>query len=447
MPSHLPISGPRQERLDILLQRRAAANAAVSDFIDTIEQRDGKPTRSERVKLDNLETQAGQAREAVADHYRALGITEPEAASAWAHNAASARANGLAGRTEGDGGVGLGREQRVADHVAEQRGGHFAGDLEALDPSEFNLARCVKGMVTGERADLTETERRAMSEGVSADGGFLLPAPLAAQVIDLARAKSQVLNAGARTIVMDSATLSIPRLASGVSGEWKLENDPVGEESQTYERVVFTARTAITLIRLSRELWEDATQAAHSIFESDLVAALSAKLDFAALRGSGVDPEPKGIRNQGVNVIDLGANGATPTNFDFLVDAIAAIRDENGVPNAAIYASRTATTLDKLVDSTGQPLRQPESVASLTKLVSNAVPTNLTHGTANNSSEAYVADWGTVLIGVRPTLSVRVVPLTERFSDNFQVGLMAYLRADVQLAHPQHAAVVTGLLP
>lgn len=436
-------------RIDTALQHRTRLINEMNGLLDKATNESRDLGKREKAQFDDLDAQVRKLDWQLAE---ARAGRDPYARDNDDHDpfeAARSRALRNGASVEGDGGVALGREQRLFDYVGEKRGSFpcFA-DLDSLDPSEFNLARCIKAMVTGERAHLSDAERRAMSEGVSADGGFLLPTPLAATVIDLARAKTRVIEAGARTIPMDNATLSIPRLAAGVSGEWKVENGPVTDEAQTYERVVFTAKTAITLIRLSRELWEDATEAAHSIFEQDLVKALGAKLDYAALRGSGVDPEPKGILNQtGINVIDLGANGATPANYNFLVDAVAAIRDHNGEPKAAIFASRTQTTLDKLVDSLGQPLRQPDTVAALSKLVSNQVPTNLTHGTANDASEAYVADWSTVMIGVRPMLGVRIVPLNERYADNFQVGLMAYLRADVQLAHPQHTAVVTGLLP
>jgi HK97 family phage major capsid protein len=343
----------------------------------------------------------------------------------------------------------------MADWLREREGGSsfrsgFGAGFDDFDElrGSFNLARCVKAMVTGERAGLSDVERRALAEGTGSAGGFLLPAPLATTVIDLARSKTQVLNAGAVTLPMNAPTLALPRLSAGVSGAWKSENSAITEESQTYERVTFTAKTATTLIKLSRELFEDAGQAAHEIFEGDLVKALAAKLDYAALRGSGVDPEPKGILNQtGVNVVDMGTNGATPGNFGFLSDAVDRIRGANGEPNAVIYASRTATTLDKLADTTGQPLRQPDSVAKLTKLVSNQIPVNVTHGTATNTSEAYVADWSAVLIGVRPTLEVRVTRLDERYAEFGQVALVAWLRADVQMLHPQWATVVTGIKP
>lgn len=121
--------------------------------------------------------------------------------------------------------------------------------------------------------------------------------------------------------------------------------------------------------------------------------------------------------------------------------------DANGSGSSVILTSRDLTTLDKLKDSTGQPLRQPDAVANLTKYVSNQIPTNLAHGTANNTSEVYVGGFENVLIGVRPSLSFRFRVLSERYMDRLQVGLIAWLRADVALAHPDHLSVVTGIKP
>jgi HK97 family phage major capsid protein len=276
----------------------------------------------------------------------------------------------------------------------------------------------------------------------------MVPEFLASKVIDRVRNKAQVIAAGALTIPMDSDTLNVARLATGSAAEWKLENAAVSESDQTYERVQLKAKTAVVLQRLSQELFEDLSPEGLRVIENEIAQALALKLDFAALRGSGVDPEPRGIRNQaGVNIVSLGANGTKPTDFDFLIDAVSAIRDENGSATAAIMASRSLTTLDKLKASDNQPLRQPEVVAELRKLVSNQIPTDLTHGTSNDTSEAYVGGFENVLIGVRPQLGIRFKVLDQRYADNLQVGLIAWLRADVALAHPEHLSVVTGIKP
>src|SRR4051794_4460938 len=52
--------------------------------------------------------------------------------------------------------------------------------------------------------------------------------------------------------------------------------------------------------------------------------AIALEVDRAALYGSAVDPEPKGIKNQtGVTLTAFGgANGARPTNYDWALDGI-----------------------------------------------------------------------------------------------------------------------------
>ena len=102
--------------------------------------------------------------------------------------------------------------------------------------AEFSLGRAVRGMVTA--AGTTRTWRGAhLSEGTDSAGGFAVPAPLASFTIDLIRNASQVINAGAVTVPMESETLSIPRLSAQPVPEWHKENDPVAESDPAFERV------------------------------------------------------------------------------------------------------------------------------------------------------------------------------------------------------------------
>ena len=340
----------------------------------------------------------------------------------------------------------LGRSDSFAEWATE----HSGSTLRADNAAEFSLGRTLAAMVTGQRSQLTDLETRALAEGTDSAGGFLIPEPLAGHVIDLLRPQAQVLAAGAQVVPMSVDQLSIARLTGPNTAYWRAENSAVTESNQTFDRVTFQARTCAILMRLSMELFEDLSSVSYGTIQSEIVQRLGLALDAAALHGTGSGSEPTGIRNQsGVNLVSLGAAGATPTSFDFLVDAIAAVRDSNGEPNAAIYSSRTQTTLDKLADTTGQPLRAPDSVAALTKFVSNQIPDDLDSADAANSdcSEAYVADWSTVLIGLRPSLGIRVKVLDQRYADQMQIGILAYLRADVQLAHPELTAVVSGIRP
>jgi HK97 family phage major capsid protein len=434
-------------KLEVLLRERHLLVEEMREIVEKGDKHD-KFTRSQRERMDEIERDVAKFDERIAEEERAESEYRAKRAAASAD----------------DGGIALSPEQRMTDHYAARDGLGFAGNGlgfglagdgfgRSADPADFNLGR-IAGALLGrlDRSELTDVETRALAEGVDSAGGFLIPEPLAPTVIDRIRAKAQVINAGARTVPMTADTLNIARLVGGSGANWKAENAAVTESDQVYDRVVLKTKTAVVLQRMSQELFEDLSGEAAAIIETELLQALALKLDAAALRGDpGVDPNsPRGIRNQpGVNIVSLGANGATPTSFSFLIDALSAVRDANGdVSNAAaIYSSRTQKTIDKFADTTGQPLRQPESVAAVRKLVSNQIGNALTQGTSNDASEAYVGDFSQVLMGLRNTVGMRVKILNERYADNLQVGLIAWLRADVALAHPEHLSVVTGIRP
>ncbi len=341
----------------------------------------------------------------------------------------------------------LTREQRLADHVAEQRGLTPGADDGLGERQAFHLGRVIQARVTGDSRGLSDVERRAMAEGTDAAGGVLVPEQLSSRIIDRARAASVVFQAGALTAPMDSDTLVLARLSGGSDAEWKAENAAVTTSDQVWQRLELKAKTVVVEQILSRELFEDLSPAGAAAIENEIAKAIALKLDLAALEGSGVAPEPKGIANtEGVGSVDMGTDGLKPTSYNHLVQAVfACLKNDSDAPTAGVMHPRDAEILALLADSTGQPLRKPEAIASLPTLYSSQIATDVTHGANDDTSSAYVGDFRQMIVGVRPSLNVRFQMLQERFSDNLQVGILAWMRADVALAHPEHFAKVVGL--
>ncbi len=285
----------------------------------------------------------------------------------------------------------------------------------------------------------------SLSEGTLTAGGHLVPTPLAAQVIDLARNATRVFQAGAVTIPMNAATLKVPRLTAEGTPGWHAENAAITAADMTFDAVTFTARTLTRLVTLSMELFEDADPSAEGVIASSFAEQVALELDRAALRGSGTAPEPRGVLNQsGITATTHGANGAVIANYDFHLDAVGAVRSSNFEPNAQIQAPRTETSLSKLKEATTNAyLRPPASLDTVRRLNTKQVPINLTVGTSVDCSELYTAQWDQCWIGMRTEL--RILPLRERFIDNGQYGFLAWLRADVQLAQPAAFVVDTGV--
>lgn len=330
----------------------------------------------------------------------------------------------------------LTRSQKVADwSKAVERTG---------DGPDYDIGKMVRGLAIGDWTG-AEIEKRVMSEGTLTAGGHMVPTPLAANVIDLARNKMRVIQAGAQTVPMTSQTLKIARLTADPTASWKTENATVTASDAAMDAVTLTAQALTVLVRLSMELIEDAPNIGQAVSDA-IAAAIALEFDRVALRGSGTAPEPRGIRNQtGVTITANGANG-TAANYDQLIDAFQVVRAGNYEPTGVIAAPRLEQSLSKLKDSTGQYLRAPDAVNAIPRYATNQVPTNLTVGTSVDTSEVYVGDFSQLLIGLRTQLSISL--LSERYlADNGQVAFFAYLRGDIQLARGTAFNVLTGIRP
>lgn len=308
----------------------------------------------------------------------------------------------------------------------------------------LSLRKALRGVVTGDWTGAGR-ERNAMTGGSGAGGGYLVPTVLSGQIIDLARNQTRVLEAGAQIVPMSSKTVDVARWESDPSAAWHSEGAAIAPSDATLGKVTLTAQTLPILTVASMELLEDAEGVEDQLRQA-FAASIALEMDRVSLYGTGTAPEPRGVKNtSGVLTTSMGANGATPTNWDTLVDAVGQLRDNNETPTAIIYADRTARTFAKLKATDNQPLAAPEYLDGIPRLSTKQVPTNLTVGTSTDTSDVFTADWRQLLLGVRTQLQIRV--LSERYADTGQIGFLVWFRGDVAVARPKAFHVTTGVRP
>ena len=329
----------------------------------------------------------------------------------------------------------LTREQSVYDWLAHR------GAFDAAE-TPLSFDRYLRGMATAQW-DGAEHER-ALAEGTVGAGGALVPAPLSARVIDLARNRTVVFRAGAQTVPMTSQTLALARLTSEGTPAWKSENAAITAADMVFDRVTFTARTLVRTILLSVELFEDADPSSEDVIANAFAGQMAVELDRVALLGTGTPPEPRGVLNQsGITSTAHGAAGTVISNYDWWLDAIGAVRAAGFEPNAHVQAPRSSTSLSKLKEATTNAYMTPPA-GLLPMLTTKSVPITLTVGASTDCSLIFTADWSNLLVGIRTDFRLRF--LGERYlADNLQYAFLAYLRADVQLAQPTAFAVDTGV--
>lgn len=321
---------------------------------------------------------------------------------------------------------------------AEARG------LATAEERDLSLRKCLRGIVLGEWDD-AEQERRAMSGASVSAGGHLLPTILSSEIIDLARNRTAVLRAGARLFPMSARTVDVARWEGDPQVAWRAENATIPASDGTLGKITLVARPLAGLTVVSRELLEDAAEVDDQLRDA-FAATVALTVDRVALYGSGVAPEPLGVKTTaGILTVPAfgGANGSTPTNHDLLVDAKGTLADNNEAATAAIYSPRTARVFGKLKDTTNQPLALPDYLDGLARFDTNQIPNDLTVGTSADCSDVIVGDFRQLYVGVRTQLQLSV--LTERFADTGQVGILAWFRGDVAVARPKAFHVTSGV--
>jgi HK97 family phage major capsid protein len=315
--------------------------------------------------------------------------------------------------------------------------GPFGSSVSAEDAGLY-----IRALATGSDADMPD-EFRAQSVGTANKGGYATPTPVAATILDLVTNRMRVREAGATIVPIDSQTHKLPKLDGRPTVAWRAEAAAVGESDLTIGSVPFVANSLGCLVKFSVEIEQDVPTIGATVANA-LAEALALELDRVALYGTGASNQPAGLFPTTITPTYLGANGANIAWTD-LNTAVVALQAANYDPTAAILAPRTEGKLAVLVGSDGHYLEAPSTVASVPRLTSSQVSTTTVRGSSGAvCSEVFVGDWSQLALGIRQDITL--IPVREAFMANGQVGIYAFLRADVQVLRTAAFAVIGGVL-
>jgi HK97 family phage major capsid protein len=340
-----------------------------------------------------------------------------------------------AARYTTDGIRALTREQRMADlpSIRNQPG------------ADLGFSQWLRARITGDWSGI-DPAVRAMSVGDDVLGGFLLPDALSANLIDLARAQSVVMQLGAITVPMETGTLGVPSLEGDVGAVWHVENAEESFSDASFGLRELKAKTVMALSRLSVELAEDG-QDPTGVIERSMTQAIALAIDLAALRGNGVGGSPLGIRYwPDVTITELGSGNGGAVSYDDLLDLVGRRKTANEQPNGVAWSPRTAATVAKLKFGDGeyiQYVKVPDSLIPIPRLESSQIPINLTTGNLSTTTEIYVGDWSQLLVGLRTGLTIS--PSRVPGMRSLQVWLAAYQRVDFVVSRSAAFEVLTGV--
>lgn len=294
--------------------------------------------------------------------------------------------------------------------------GKAADDDEYKSRSMFADIRMANKGDSEARTRLTKgfeglnAEGKAMTEGVDAQGGYLVRPQVERQIV-IARELDNVLRGLCSSLTVTTNSIQLDQIGLTTTAGWvaELAQKPEGT-GMTLATVTASVFTAAGLATISNQLLADSNPAVDQLVTADLVKRLVALEEAAFLNGDGTG-KPLGI----LQTPGIGATALTSTTIvdllDAILDAIADVETDHGAPSAILMHPRTWTRILKskdaqgayYIDPTGGPqdprtgLRGPvKSLWGYPVVTSNRMPTNLGGGT--NESRVIIGDFKEALI-------------------------------------------------
>lgn len=181
------------------------------------------------------------------------------------------------------------------------------------------LAQTWTGSVTSDAVNARDRIKRiqnALGSTIPADGGFLIPERLRADLLRVAL-ESSVVRSRARVVPMDSLTVPYPTIDAtsnassvygGLVGYWTEESGTLTDSSPRFGRVVLQARKLTMYSEIPNELFQDSIVSLEQFMSDTYPEALAYFEDVAFIRGSGVG-EPLGFLNADAMVSVLKESG------------------------------------------------------------------------------------------------------------------------------------------
>lgn len=237
------------------------------------------------------------------------------------------------------------------------------GMFPGVDPKEDKELDYGEKVVKFFRA-LVSGETKAISGGVDASGGFLVPEQFQAEVIRMADTYG-IARRMCRRVPMKTDTVRFPKAATGVSVSWPAEMALVTKSTPTFGQITLQARKAMGVLDSSSELLEDANIDVIRYFQRAFAEALAAEEDNQLFNGTGV-PFTGIFNHLDVNTVVMGVGKTAFSNVtaDDLTDLIDAVTEAAETDAGFFFHKNILTHFRKLKDAQGQYIWNPPAAAA-----------------------------------------------------------------------------------
>ena len=319
-------------------------------------------------------------------------------------------------------------EQRAAaGHKAESRAftAYLRGGLSNL---------------TGEQRKVMEArfESRSLAEGTGSTGGFLVPQDFYRKLTEAYKWYGGMRQSGATILqTSDGATMPFPTDNDTSNlGAILAENAQATETDMGFGSVSLSAWTYTSkIVTVPLNLVQD------SAFDLDSYLARKLGIRIGRITNNHFTVGTGASQPRGVTIdATLGKTGLTGQTlsviYDDLVDLEHAVDPAYRPQSRFMLHDSSLKVIKKIKDTAGRPLWRSSLEGIGVSVGSNPDTINGYPYVVNNDMAVMAANAKSILFGdfsnymIRDVLGVQIMRLTERYADFFQVGFIAFARAD-----------------
>lgn len=345
-------------------------------------------------------------------------------------------------------------EQKVKDYGAE------IARLQEMEAMEQELAKPVNTPLTGKPMSTTEKPEKTgraseaykqamltalrtnfrqvsnvLSEGVDANGGYLVPEEYDHRLIDILDEENVMRKLGTRITTSGEHKINIA--ATKPAAAWIEEGGALTFGDATFDQIILDAHKLHVAIKVTEELLYDNAFNLESYIMQQFGKALANAEEDAFINGTGTG-QPLGIlAATGGADVGITAKSATAITADELIDLIYSLKRPYRKSAAFLLNDQTLAAIRKLKDNYGQYLWQPSLQAGEPDRILGYAAYTSPYFPAIAAGKAAVAfgDFSYYNIGDRGTRSF--AELKELFAGNGMVGFVAKERVDGKLVLPE----------
>jgi HK97 family phage major capsid protein len=266
-----------------------------------------------------------------------------------------------------------------------------------------------------------------LSEGVQADGGYLVPEEFERQIV-MGLDEANVVR-GLAKVITTSAERKIPVAATHSSAQWTAENGAYTESDPTFDQKTIDAFKLTDLVKVSIELLQDSMFDLESYIAAEFARAFGIAEEQAFCVGTGTG-QPTGIFTANGGEVGVTAASQTAITTDELISLVYALKSPYRRSARFLMNETTISAIRKLKDGNGAYLWQPSLQAGEPdKLLGYELYTSpYVPVPAASAFAVAFGDFRNYWIADRAGRTVQ--RLNELYSTNGQVGFVATERVD-----------------